>query len=69
MPTVIDRKGVLRLVQDEGAQLVEVLPTDEYVDEHLPDAVHLPLKSLDATAAAAVLDRGRPVIVYCWDGL
>jgi rhodanese-related sulfurtransferase len=47
---------------------VEVLPAAEYTDEHLPGAINLPLKQLDATTAAQ-LDRSRPVIVYCWDGL
>ena len=68
MPSAIDRAHVLDLVQYQRAQLVEVLPEDEYIEEHLPDAIHLPLKSLDARTAA-VLDRSRPVIVYCWDGL
>ncbi len=67
MPTAVDRARVERLVA-EGAQLVEVLPPDEYDEEHLEDAIHLPLKQLSAETAA-VLDRGRPVIVYCWDGL
>ena len=47
---------------------MEVLPREEYDEEHLPDAVNFPLKSLDRTAAS-VLDGGRPVIVYCWDSL
>jgi rhodanese-related sulfurtransferase len=51
-----------------GAQLVEVLPTEEYEEEHLPGAVSIPLKELNATAAAR-LDRDRPVVVYCWDSL
>lgn len=51
-----------------GAQLVEVLPRADYDEEHLEGAVHLPLKELSAESAA-VLDRSRPVIVYCWDGL
>lgn len=38
-------------------------------EEHLPGALHLPLKQLDADAAGRILDRGRPVVVYCWDGL
>ncbi len=67
MPRVADRDTVERLVTD-GAQLVEVLPRDEYDEEHLPGAVHLPLKQLDATTAGAI-DRSRPVVVYCWDGL
>jgi rhodanese-related sulfurtransferase len=63
----IDRRAVQRLVA-AGAQLVEVLPRDEFDDEHLPGALHLPLKSLTEDAAR-ILDRARPVIVYCWDGL
>ena len=63
----IDRVDVQRLVAS-GAQLVEVLPRDEYDDEHLQGAIHLPLKTL-TPAAARVLDRGRPIIVYCWDSL
>jgi rhodanese-related sulfurtransferase len=68
MPTIVTREQVQRLVE-AGAQLVEVLPRDEYDEEHLPGAIHLPLKSLTGAAAAAVLDSGRPVVVYCWDGL
>jgi len=67
MPTRIDLAGLRELLAD-GAQLVEVLPRGEYVEEHLPGAVNLPLKELDA-ATADQLDRGRPVVVYCWDGL
>jgi rhodanese-related sulfurtransferase len=47
---------------------VEVLPAQEYAEEHIPGAVNLPLKELDATTAER-LDRSRPVIVYCYDGL
>jgi len=65
MPEPIDRERVQELMRD-GAQLVEVLPADEYEDEHLPGAVNLPLKELNATTAAR-LDRARPVIVYCYD--
>ena len=68
MPTPIARAELQQLVE-AGAQLVEVLPTDEYDEEHLPGAVHLPLKSLTADTAGGILDRGRPVIVYCWDAL
>jgi rhodanese-related sulfurtransferase len=67
VPTPVDRDEVVRLL-GTGAQLVEVLPGDEYEEEHIDGAVHLPLKELDADRAA-VLDRGRAVVVYCWDGL
>jgi rhodanese-related sulfurtransferase len=65
MSTAIDRDGVRQLL-GQGAQLVEVLPAEDYEDEHLPDAINLPLKTIDAEAAGW-LDRGRPVIVYCYD--
>ena len=67
MPTRIELAQLQELL-DGGAQLVEVLPAAEYVEEHLPGAVSLPLKELDATSAAR-LDRTRPVVVYCWDCL
>jgi rhodanese-related sulfurtransferase len=51
-----------------GAQLVEVLPRPEFEEQHLTGAVNIPLKELDAEAVAG-LDRGTPVIVYCWDSI
>jgi rhodanese-related sulfurtransferase len=53
---------------DAGAQLVEVLPDEEYAEEHLPGAINLPLKKLDADTTAE-LDKHKPVVVYCWDSL
>lgn len=65
MPKEIDRAGLRKMVE-AGAQLVEVLPAEEYLEEHLPGAISLPLKRLDSDAAS-VLDKTRSVIVYCWD--
>ena len=65
MPSEIHRNEVRRMV-DEGAQLVEVLPSPEYEEDHLPGAIHIPLKHIDKRAIE-LLDRRRPVIVYCWD--
>jgi rhodanese-related sulfurtransferase len=53
---------------DRGAQLVEVLPAEEYAEEHLPDAINIPLKQLDAETTVQ-LDKRRAVFVYCWDAL
>ena len=58
----------LRRVLDEGAQLVEVLPPQEYADEHLPGAINVPLKELDARTTAE-LDKRKAIVVYCWDSL
>jgi rhodanese-related sulfurtransferase len=67
MAAGVDLAQLKRLL-DEGAQLVEVLPAAEYAEEHLPGALNIPLEQLDATTADQ-LDRTRPVVVYCWDGL
>src|SRR5580765_363772 len=66
MPTPIDRDELQRLRREERAQLVEVLPADEFEDEHLPGAINIPLKTLDRESTAS-LDPQRPVIVYCYD--
>jgi rhodanese-related sulfurtransferase len=60
-----DRRDVQALL-DRGAQLVEVLPAEEYEEEHLPSAINLPLRKLEKEAKQR-LDPGRRVIVYCWD--
>ena len=67
VPKEAFRDEVRRLVE-EGAQLVEVLPREEYEQEHITGAVNIPLKELDQETTAE-LDRDAPVIVYCHDYL
>ena len=63
MPTSIAREEVQRLINEESGQLVEVLPTEEYQDEHIEGALNIPLKRLNQETTSH-LDRARPVIVY-----
>lgn len=65
MATLIDRHQVQELV-GKGAQLVEVLPAEEYAEDHLPGAISIPLRHVDEQGVSA-LDRNRAVVVYCWD--
>jgi rhodanese-related sulfurtransferase len=65
MPAIIDRAGVQRLMR-EGAQVVDVLPSEEFAEEHLPGAINIPLKELDEGSAAR-LRKDRPIVVYCHD--
>jgi rhodanese-related sulfurtransferase len=65
MPRIIDRAGVQRLKRD-GAQIVDVLPLEEFAEEHLPGAINIPLKELDAKSTA-LLRNDRPIVVYCYD--
>ena len=64
MPALIDREKVEAMIK-QGAQLVEVLPPEEYAEDHLPGAVSHPLRQLDDEAGE--IDPNRSVIVYCWD--
>jgi rhodanese-related sulfurtransferase len=68
MPARVEFEEFIRL-RDQGAQIVEVLPSEDYDWAHIPDAINLPLKELDATTAAAKLDRERQLVVYCHDYL
>jgi rhodanese-related sulfurtransferase len=62
--TLVERQKVRELVK-AGAQLVEVLPAEEFAEDHLPGADSHPLRQLDDEAGQ--IDPNRPVIVYCWD--
>ena len=68
MARIISRDEVRRLMDEEDAQLVDVRARVEYDEEHIPGAVNLPVKELNATTAQR-LDRKRPVITYCHDSL
>jgi rhodanese-related sulfurtransferase len=67
MPAPIALPELQRLIAD-GAQLVEVLPEQEFDEAHLPGAINIPLKHLTAETTRS-LDKQRAVVVYCWDGL
>jgi rhodanese-related sulfurtransferase len=67
MATRIWLDRLLELIE-HGAQVAEVLPADDYAPVHLPGAINLPLRELDAQAVTA-LNPGRPIVVYCWDSL
>ena len=66
MPARIFSVAEVQHLLDQGAQLLDVLGEDEFEQDHLPGAINIPLKALDATTAAK-LDRNRPVLVYCND--
>ncbi len=51
-----------------GARLVEVLPAEEFREEHLAGAQNIPLKAL-AAETVTDLEQASPVVVYCHDAL
>jgi len=58
----IDRATLLSLM-DEGAVVLDVLPKREYESGHIPGAINVPLRQLDADAVAG-FQRDIPVVVY-----
>jgi rhodanese-related sulfurtransferase len=67
MPTSISNTTLQGLIK-RGAQIVEVLPREEYEMEHLSGAINIPLKELNARTADQ-LRKDLPLIVYCNDFL
>jgi phage shock protein E len=65
MIKTIGLEQVLKM-KEEGAQIVEVLGRKEYAEEHLPGAINIPLVHMNESSVA-VLEKQRPIIVYCWD--
>ena len=65
-PKKIDRDRVRELTAQD-AQLIEVLPSDEFEKEHVAGARNIPLKEFEERHDE--LDQARPVIVYCEDSL
>ena len=51
-----------------SAQIVDVLPAQEYDGAHIKGAVHIPLSRI-LTDAPMVLDRSQRTVVYCRDSL
>ena len=64
MPTAIGREEVESLVR-AGAQLVDVLPREEYADEHLPGAINLPVADIPQRAPELLPDRRARIVTYC----
>lgn len=68
MPSELDLAGLRNLLESSDVQLIEVLPVNEYEEEHLPGSINIPLKSMNRDAVAS-LDPSRPTVVYCWDDI
>ena len=63
----IQHRELLQILSS-GAQIVDVLPTHEYKAAHIRGAIHIPTGRI-LRDAPALLDRTRPLVVYCRDSL
>ena len=66
MATVIDREAVRRLMDEEAAVLIEVLPEEEFERLHIRGAVNVPLERIGSVCRARYQAEQR-LIVYCSD--
>jgi rhodanese-related sulfurtransferase len=51
-----------------GVQVVDALPSHEYDTAHIRGAIHIPVGRI-LRDAPKLLERARPVVVYCRDSL
>ena len=63
MPTEIDRAELQRLVDEENAHIIDVLPESEYTESHIPGAISIPLRRLNAETMSG-LRHDKPMVVY-----
>lgn len=63
MGRAISRQELISLVDSEAVQLVDVLPRAEYDTAHIPGAINIPLKTLNADTTSN-LRSDKPVAVY-----
>ena len=68
MPESVTKDELLLLIEEEDAQVVEVLPSEEYEREHIEGAINIPLEELTAEKAEE-LNSERPIVFYCNDFL
>ena len=66
MPHEVHERTQVQALIGQGIQVVEVLGPEEFREDHLPGAINIPLRKLE-TEAPRVLERSRPILVYCWD--
>jgi phage shock protein E len=66
MPHEVHERSEVQTLIERGAQVVEVLGSEEFEEDHIPGAINLPLRRVE-TGAGRQLDPARPVLVYCWD--
>ena len=56
----VGRDEVQRLLAESGTQLVDVLPAAEFAEEHLPEAVNIPLAERAEPNRTHNAERHRP---------
>ena len=65
----ISQEEAKEMMDTQEVIILDVREQDEYDSGHIPDAVLLPVGTIDEDAAAAVIpEKGSTVLVYCRSG-
>ena len=67
VPRISREELQAKLASGDPHPLLEVLPAGYWKKNHLPGALNAPPDQAVAIISAAVPDRTREIIVYCWD--
>jgi phage shock protein E len=65
-PDNISCEDAKRLLAEEAGQLVDVRTEAEFMQGALPEAINVPLQKI--FTAEQILDKSKPVILYCVTG-
>jgi rhodanese-related sulfurtransferase len=66
--STLDATGVLRLINDRDAVIVDIRDVGEYKDGHIPQARHIPLNGLSDRLGELAKVKDKPIVVYCRSG-
>jgi rhodanese-related sulfurtransferase len=61
----ISRDEIQRRLDDPTLLLVDVLPHEAYIGEHIPRAINLPLPDVEQHARDLLPDRNADIAAYC----
>jgi rhodanese-related sulfurtransferase len=56
-------RNQVRELAERGATLIEVLPNEEYEEQHIAGAINIPLSEFSKERAEAL--KPGPIVVYC----
>jgi rhodanese-related sulfurtransferase len=61
----ISREELRSRLKTPSLTIVDVLPSESYVAEHIPGAISLPFDSIASRAPELLPDRNAEIVVYC----
>lgn len=64
----IDQEEARRMMNDEEVIILDVRTNEEYLEEHIVDAILLPYDTISNRAEEMLLDKDATILVYCRSG-